>query len=57
MKYKVTYKTYDEYYVDASDEYEAERKAYQLLKNDRTRSIANLHTDDVDIECLDEDEE
>ena len=57
MKYKVTYIQEWAYEVDAEDEYEAESIGNQLFADEMRRPIAHLHTDDVIIEELEEEEE
>lgn len=56
MKYKVTYIQEWGYEVDAEDEYEAENIANQLFSDEMRKPIAHLHTDDVIIEELEEEE-
>lgn len=50
MEYNVTFTTYDEYTVEADSESEAQAKAYDLLRQERLRSVASTHYDEVEIE-------
>ena len=55
--YVVTFTQYYTYQVEADNEQEAEDIAYNNFKSEMRRPIANTSYDEVEIECLDEDEE
>lgn len=57
MKYRVTFTCYYEYEVEAEDENEAEDIGYDEFRSEMARPIACTHYDDIDIECLDDEEE
>ena len=57
MNYTVTFVQYHTYNVEANSDSDAEDKAYREFRDDMRSSIANLHYDDVEIECDYDDEE
>lgn len=56
-KYRVAFTQYYEYEVEAESESEAEDLAYEEFESEMRRPIANTCYDDVEVECIEEDEE
>ena len=55
--YVVTFTQYYTYQVEANNEQEAENTAYGLFKQEMCYPVANTSYDELEIECLDEDED
>ena len=56
-KYRVIFTQYYEYEVDANNDNEAHDKAYKELEAEMRYPVANTIYDEIEIECLDDDEE
>jgi hypothetical protein len=56
-KYNVVYTQYYSYTVEADCEDEAESLAYDMFETDMRCPIANTFYDDIEIECVEDDEE
>ena len=55
--YVVTFTQYYSYQVEANNEQDAENNAYGLFKQEMYYPVANTSYDELEIECLDEDED
>lgn len=55
--FRVVFTTYDVYDIESDTEELALSAAERYLKNDRCRSVASTHYDDVDIINLDEEDD
>lgn len=56
-KYRVIFTQYYEYEVEAKNDDEAHDKAYKEFAAEMRYPVANTIYDEVEVECLDEDEE
>ena len=56
-EYLVTFIRYYEYYVDAENARDAEEIAYEKFRERCVKTVANTSFDEVEIECLDEEDE
>ena len=56
-EYNVIFTRYYEYTVEANSETEAESKAKQLFKTDCCRPVANTDYDEIEVGCLNKDED
>lgn len=56
MRYCVTFIQNNVYFVDADDDNDAERKAYDEFCSEMSYPVAHTHYDECDVECLDEEE-
>jgi len=57
MQYLVTFTQHYEYLVDAEDEQEAEKKAYEQFNSDMHYPVARTSYDECEIECSEDEEE
>ena len=56
-EYLVTFTRYYEYYVYADNARDAEESAYEKFRERCLKPVANTSFDEVEIECLDGDDE
>lgn len=57
MEYLVTVTQYHEYFVDADNEEDARKLGLADFRADMRRSVADIHFDEVEVECCEEEDD